>query len=580
MMNNTYKINIYDRNYINWDTSLSQERLNINPLDSKLFTNDVFSIDDHKQITIIYSHIRNGQSIPGVLVLEGNKTYGRQYAVNIGKKNAGGKLLYKCVPDDEHLPPFLVPYEIKKMGFSKVFENMYVTMCFDHWDDKHPRGKLTNVIGPVSNVVHFYEYQLHCKELHISIQKFQKDTLCSIEKSSHKSIINEMISRYPNIQDRTDQLKWQVMSIDPEHSLDFDDAFSILDIDREKNSMLVSIYISNVTLWLDILELWQSFSKRVSTIYMPDKKRPMLPNILSDDLCSLKENVKRVAFVLDIYIQEGKIERIEYNNAIINVSNNYVYEEDALLKNPRYKELFSIVQHISKKYKYINKVEDSHDVVCYLMILMNYYCAKEMLPHKCGIFRSNVIIKEVDVPEYLPENVSKYIKLWSSSSSRYVSGIDVIDVKHETLQLDAYIHITSPIRRLVDLLNMIQFQKINKMVVLSSDAEDFYNDWLSKIDYINIIMRNIRKVQTDCSLLHLCQHYPETMEKEYDCYIFDKCIKGEEMYEYNIFIPEINMSSRLKSREEYDIFSNKKCRLYLFYNEDKLKRKIRVQLYN
>ena len=35
--------------------------------------------------------------------------------------------------------------------------------------------------------------------------------------------------------------------------------------------------------------LWRSFTKRVSTIYLPDKKRPMLPTILSDCLCSLQE---------------------------------------------------------------------------------------------------------------------------------------------------------------------------------------------------------------------------------------------------------------------------------------------------
>ena len=37
---------------------------------------------------------------------------------------------------------------------------------------------------------------------------------------------------------------------------------------------------------------------------------------------------------------------------------------------------------------------DSHDVVCYLMVLMNYTCAKEMLLKKVGIFRSALIKKD------------------------------------------------------------------------------------------------------------------------------------------------------------------------------------------
>ena len=61
--------------------------------------------------------------MPGVLLLDGNKTYGRQ---KNGNKIKQGKLLYKCIPDDMRLPAFLVPYEIKNMGFSKVFKNLYV----------------------------------------------------------------------------------------------------------------------------------------------------------------------------------------------------------------------------------------------------------------------------------------------------------------------------------------------------------------------------------------------------------------------------------------------------------------------
>ena len=44
------------------------------------------------------------------------------------------------------LPSFLVPYEIKNMGFSKVLTNLYVTINYDNWEEKHPRAKLDNVI--------------------------------------------------------------------------------------------------------------------------------------------------------------------------------------------------------------------------------------------------------------------------------------------------------------------------------------------------------------------------------------------------------------------------------------------------
>jgi exoribonuclease R len=166
----------------------------------------------------------------------------------------------------------------------------------------------------------------------------------------------------------------------------------------------VSIYIANVTIWLDALNLWQSFSKRISTIYLPDKKRPMLPTILSDCLCSLQEKAKRVAFVLDFEIQSDsnngnnsnsvKIVNHKFSNCLIMVAKNYVYEESNLLKNKHYTHLFNIVTRLCYETKYIRSIRDSHDVVCYLMVLMNYTCAKEMLLKKVGIFRSALIKKD------------------------------------------------------------------------------------------------------------------------------------------------------------------------------------------
>jgi exoribonuclease R len=330
-----YKIYVNDRSYSSWDLfdtiNFNKIQLDINPIELKLFSNDVFSIDDNSKVTLLHSSIRSGPAIPGVLVLAGNKTYGRQHKLNEGqtytKKRSeinGGKLLYKCIPDDMRLPAFLVPYEIKNMGFSKVFKNLYVTFTFDDWNDKHPRAKLDNVIGPVDVLDNFYEYQLFCKSLNASIQKFQKDTSRALELKSHEGAIETIKSKYPDIQDRTDQKIWNIITIDPPKSQDYDDGFSIVQLDNDIQQL--SIYISNVTIWMDVLNLWDSFSRRISTIYLPDKKRPMLPTILSDCLCSLQENVTRVAFVMDVFIKNNQIIDVKYANCFIKVFKNYCYE--------------------------------------------------------------------------------------------------------------------------------------------------------------------------------------------------------------------------------------------------------------
>jgi hypothetical protein len=580
----SYKIYVNDRNYESWETfdtnNLNKINLDINPIYSKLLSNDVFSVNEDKTINIIHSSIRSGPSIPAVLILAGNKTYGRQ-TKDTQKKgnrntNTNGKLLYKCIPDDMRLPSFLVPYEIKNMGFSKVLTNLYVTINYDNWEEKHPRAKLDNVIGPVDILDNFYEYQLYCKSLNASIQKFQKDAKDAVSKMSHDGIIDIVKQKYPNIQDRTNQKIWHIITIDPPNSLDYDDGFSI--VHHDNGIQQLSIYISNVTILMDVLNLWDSFSRRISTIYLPDKRRPMLPTVLSDCLCSLQEKVTRIAFVMDIFIKNDEIIEIKHDNCFIKVAKNYCYEDPKLLTDSKYHDILYATQKLSIKHKYINNVRNSHEVVCYLMILMNYHSAKELIKYKTGIFRSTIIKKEVDVPEYVPCEVSKFIKIWNSASGQYINGSEIVDTRHQILDLDAYIHITSPIRRLVDLLNMIRFQEVTGIIHLSDNVNKFYNKWLNDIDYINVTMRSIRKVQCDCSLLDLCNNNSTIMDKEYDGYLFDKINRNDGLYQYVVFLPELKMSTRITLRENIQAYECKKFKLYLFNNEENFKRKIRLQM--
>jgi exoribonuclease R len=565
----TYKIYISDRKYTSWEifetAAFQKVDIKINPNECKLFSNDVFSFDNNT-VKIVHSTIRSSTPMPGVLVISGNKTYGR---------NKNGKLLYKCIPDDMRLPSFLVPYEIKHIGFSKVFINLYVTFDFFNWEDKHPHGRLNNVIGSVDILDNYYEYQLYCKSLNASIQKFQKDTSKAIEKSTHEDFIKSIKDKFPCIEDRTNSEQWHIFTIDPKNSLDFDDGFSIRNIENDIQQL--SIYISNVTVWMDVLNLWDSFSRRISTIYLPDKKRPMLPTILSDCLCSLQEKVTRIAFVMDVFIKDNDIMEVKFSNCFIKVIKNYCYEEEALLNNDKYKHLFDTTKKISKKFKYINNVRNSHEVVCYLMILMNYYCATEMIKYNTGIFRSTVMKRDFLVPDTVPEDVAKYIKIWNSASGQYIDGSEISVKRHELLDMEAYIHITSPIRRLVDLLNIIKLQKTINIITLSDNAYNFYDKWLNDLEYINVTMRSIRKVQCDCTLLDLCANVPETMEKEYDGYVFDKINRNDGLYQYIVFLPELKLSSRITLRDNFDNFDNKKFKLYLFNDEENFKRKIRLQ---
>ena len=59
-------------------------------------------------------------------------------------------------------------------------------------------------------------------------------------------------------------------------------------------------------LLIEYFDLWNSFTDSVSTIYLPNKRRSMLPTLLSENLCSLLENESRIAFCMDIVLNESK----------------------------------------------------------------------------------------------------------------------------------------------------------------------------------------------------------------------------------------------------------------------------------
>ena len=117
-----YKIVIENRSYTGWQiynvpTLVPALIDGFDPIAHHLFSNDVFDYDtDTETVSVVHSSVRIVDNIPAVLILADNKTYGRHPVNN--------KLMYKCIPDDIRLPAFLVPYELKHVGFSKVFVNL------------------------------------------------------------------------------------------------------------------------------------------------------------------------------------------------------------------------------------------------------------------------------------------------------------------------------------------------------------------------------------------------------------------------------------------------------------------------
>tara|TARA_Y100000992_G_scaffold274457_1_gene217330 strand:- start:2958 stop:4649 length:1692 start_codon:yes stop_codon:yes gene_type:complete len=559
-----YKICIDDRNYENWNTFIdgSHEPINLpilNPLKNKLFTGDVFSLNSDGTTSLIHSTLKFSKNIPGVLMLSG-KTFGR-------KKN---KLFYKLIPDDKRLPIFLVAYPQEKNSFSKHIYNKYVVFKFNHWNDKHPEAIITNSLGNVNELNNFYEYQLYCKSLNASIQNFSRNTAKALRVKTEDEYIDCIMNKFPSIENRLNEY---IISIDPKVSGDFDDAFSLKIL--SDTHYIISIYISNVSIWMDSLELWESFSQRIATIYLPDRKRPMLPTCLADCLCSLIEKSRRFAFTCDITVKDNQIINTKYLNTLIKLHKNYVYEEEDMKKDEMYKKMFTLIKNLSKKYKLYSNINDSHDIIHYLMVLMNYYSAKQMMKCKNGIYRSAILNKNANLPNHLSQELVQFINMWNSSGGQYVVYND--ELNHEILNLESYIHITSPIRRLPDLLNLIQIQKNLNLLSLSESSNLFYQNWLNRLDYINTTMRAIRKVQVDCNLLNYVYNNEDVLKKKFKGSVFDMIERNDGLFQYICYIEEIKLVSRITLREKLIPYQDVDVKLYLFIDEEGIKKKIRIQ---
>ena len=561
-----YKIHINNSEYTDWIiyneetmTETDFPNKSFTPIESKLFNCDIFN--DNLDIT--YSSIRKENNIPGILLLIG-KTYGRS-------KNNSKKLYYKCIPNDKRLPSFLIPYQEKYLGFNKNIVNRYILFKYTEWIDKHPHGIITNILGEITNLTSFYEYQLYCKNLAISIQNFTNNVNKLLKETTNESYINKIMELYPNIENRMDHY---IFTIDPKSSMDLDDGMSIKD-------NIISIYIANVPILIDYFNLWNSFTERIATIYLPDRKRPMLPTILSENLCSLLENETRFALSMDITIENDTITNLKLSNTLIKVKKNYRYHEvDLLEKDISYQEILNKTKILCKKYKYVKDIKDSHDLIAFLMILMNYECANIMFKFKNGIYRTLKVTEQDSIDNIhktLSTEIYNFIKIWQSSTGQYTNFNNKSSHDLIGLGLDNYIHISSPIRRLVDLLNIMKIQDNLKLFSMSSNATIFYNIWLNKLDYINTTMRSIRKIPTDCNILNMCVNNPNILNKIYEGYIFDK-IEWENKYlQYTIYIPEIKIISRINIKENLKEYSCLRFKLYLIENGTTLKRKIRAE---
>ena len=335
----------------------------------------------------------------GVLYLKNKYKFGR---------NKRGKEKFLVVTHKDER--FLVASSVAKQYKTNVYVTIRPLQQEKYGFQKYPNAQIVRIIGSVCSVTNKYE------------ALFYKHYF-----STKKNIFNylDTTSSYE------DYTKMYTLTIDPIGSKDLDDALSIVD-------KTIYIHIADPTSVVDISTVNM---KRYTSIYNAHRVVNMYNDEIGNDKCSLLEGQCRrtISFKYDTQtktITGGIL-------ALIKVNKNYSYCS-------KEKDLRQLLELLN--------LYDLHEVIEYLMKLVNQYVGQKLADCNVGIFR-NYKCKEPELllekAEHINYAVKRFLKIIKGNCAVY----SLTPAAHDYLNITKYCHFTSPLRRFADSLNHLLWKK-------------------------------------------------------------------------------------------------------------------------
>jgi len=473
---------------------------NIEVINNRGIVNDEVYIKDNAVVSIKKRTIVN---IVGILCINSKVKYG------IIKD----KSLYLFKPSNKSYPNFYVPYK----NTSNININIYTVINFSKWDStsKLPHGTLIEVIGEIGNKEVEYEHLRYYYNIKNNVLKVPK----------------EKIKKDNNLLNNLKNFDYEVFSIDPLNSKDIDDAFHFKILHEYEYE--IGIHIASPYRFFK--EHIYTILNRVSTIYLPDRKYNMLPNLYADNIISLIENELRHAISIIISIKDNNILNIDIKKTVVKNIKNYDYDTfDKIWKKNN--NLNSFVQ-FSKTFFNCDKYFDSHILVEKWMIFANKYIAKYLIDKNISnlIVRKNELSNyEEIVDKFHSEELREYLKLKKEHSALY----EIYDINktqtHSKLDNDYYTHFTSPIRRAVDLF-------IHGLIIEDKNLIEDECELQKYIEHINVFTKNSRKFDRNVKRLEFLYN-SKKLEKHIITYGY---IVDINMYRIRVYIPEYKLEEKI-----------------------------------
>ena len=249
------------------------------------------------------------------------------------------------VPDDSRVyRDFFIPKENQK----NVKDGQKILVSLEKWDTDHlnPEGKIIEIIGfpgepgvDVASVAYSFSLAI----------KFPEEVETDAEGMTKSFKKNE-------IKNRIDLRNLEIFTIDPPDAKDFDDAVSL---EKLKNgNYKLGVHIADVSHYVSKgSTIDKEAYERATSVYLVDRVIPMLPESLSNELCSLQPEKDKLTYSCIMEVTpNGEVTDYEIKPSVINSKRRFSYEEvqhivDGKTRDPFY----SILSEMMKFSKILRK---------------------------------------------------------------------------------------------------------------------------------------------------------------------------------------------------------------------------------
>jgi ribonuclease R len=220
------------------------------------------------------------------------------------------------IPDSQKsMPDFFVPPS--NLNKARDGDRVIVKMVDWRKGDKNPKGLVITVLEGVN------ANDLAMKEL---LVQHGFPLLFDDEVLEESERIPEIISK-AEIEKRNDLRDILTFTIDPADAKDFDDALSFRE--NKKGIYEIGVHIADVSHYVEPdTALDKSAFERATSVYLPDRVLPMLPERISNELCSLRPHEDKLTYSCIFQINmKAEIKHFWIGRTVIHSNHRFTYED-------------------------------------------------------------------------------------------------------------------------------------------------------------------------------------------------------------------------------------------------------------